>query len=152
MSLITISSYVASRTLYTVLSPELVINSVTSLSSSLLKGLYHLITITNDSELHKILITTDIIHDITIIKSFIEDLQKTNNKTITSSINNLNETLTTLDTTIESITKKFELHKTLWFSSYRSYNISSEKETLIFLSEQLKHRFNLLIKISSSLI
>ena len=81
----------------------------------------------------------------------IKDLENTKNKTILASINNLNETLKELEHTINSITNKIEYHKILWFSYFRSYDITSEKESLVFLSNQLKHRFNLLIKISTTL-
>ena len=63
----------------------------------------------------------------------------------------LNETLKELEHTINSITNKIEYHKILWFSYFRSYDITSEKESLVFLSNQLKQRFNLLIKISTTL-
>ena len=151
MSIVTISTFVASRALYNVLCPEILIKSVTTLTTSLISGVYHLISITKDTDLHKILITSDIIHDVTIIKSYIEDMEKTENKTILACIHNLNDTLTQLEHTINSITKKFELHKSLWFSYFRSYDITSEKESVLFLTEQLKHRFELLIKISSTI-
>ena len=48
-------------------------------------------------------------------------------------------------------TNKFESHKNFWFSYFRSYDITSEKQNLKFLSNQLKHRFNILIKISMSI-
>ena len=150
MSLV-LSTYIASRTLYNILCPEILIKSIRILTSSLLSGIYNLISITKDIDLQKILISTDLIHDITIIKSFIEDLENTKNKTILASINNLNETLKELEHTINSITNKIEYHKILWFSYFRSYDITSEKESLVFLSNQLKHRFNLLIKISTTL-
>ena len=146
MSLI-LSSYLVSRTLYSILSPEILFKSITILSASILKGIYNLISITKDTELQDIILSTDIIHDITVIKSFIEDIDKTDNKTIIECINNINETLKQLENTINTITNKFELHKNLWFSYFRSYDITSEKQNLKFLSNQLKHRFNILIKI-----
>ena len=151
MSIIAISTYVASRTLYSALYPEVIIKSITSITTSLISGIYNLITITQDVDLKKILITSDIIHDITIIKSFIKDLEKTENNTIVTCIHNLNETLKEIETTVNSIKNKFELHQKMWFSYFRSYDISLEKESIIFLSNQLKHRFELLIKISSTL-
>lgn len=147
MSLI-LSSYLVSRTLYSILSPEILFKSITILSASILKGIYNLISITKDTELQDIILSTDIIHDITVIKSFIEDIDKTDNKTIIECINNINETLKQLENTINTITDKFNLHKNLWFSYFRSYDITSDKHNLKFLSNQLKHRFNILIKIS----
>ena len=151
MSIVAISTYVASRTLYTALYPEIIIKSITTLTSSLISGIYNLITITQDIDLKKILVTSDIIHDITVIKSFVKELEKTENNTILTCVHNLNETLKEIETTVNSIKNKFELHQKMWFSYFRSYDISSEKENILFLSNQLKHRFELLIKISSTL-
>jgi len=151
MSII-LSSYIASRALYNILCPEILFKSITALTGSLLTGIYNLISITKDTELQDIILSSDIIHDITVIKSFIESINKRDhNKTIIECINNINETLQQLENTINSITNKFELHKKLWFSYFRSYDITSEKNTLKFLSNQLKHRFNILIKISTTL-
>ena len=150
MSMI-LSSYLATRALYNILSPEILLKSITVLSTSILKGVYNLISITKDTELQEIILSTDIIHDITVIKSFIEDINKTDNKTVIECINNINETLKQLENTINTITNKFELHKNLWFSYFRSYDITCEKDTLKFLSNQLKHRFNILIQISTTL-
>ena len=55
------------------------------------------------------------------------------------------------DNNINSITSKIELHKTLWFNSFRSYDIAKEKNQIPILIEKLKHRFDILIKISSVL-
>lgn len=150
MSLI-LSSYIASRALYNILCPEILLKSIIGLTGSILKGIYNLISITKDTELQDIILSSDIIHDITVIKSFIENISKPDNKTIMECINNINDTLQQLENTINSITNKFELHKNLWFSYFRSYDITSEKDTLKFLSNQLKHRFNILIKISTTL-
>ena len=151
MSIVAISTYVASRTLYTALYPEIIIKSITTITSSLISGIYNLITITQDIDLKKILVTSDIVHDITVIKSFVKELEKTENNTILTCVHNLNQTLKEIETTVNSIKNKFELHQKMWFSYFRSYDISSEKESITFLSNQLKHRFELLIKISSTL-
>ena len=150
MSLV-LSTYIASRTLYNILSPEILLKSITSLTGSVLKGIYNLISVTKDTELQEIILSSDIIHDITVIKFFIEDINKPDNKTVIECINNINETLKQLENTINTITNKFELHKNLWFSYFRSYDITCEKDTLKFLSNQLKHRFNILIQISTTL-
>lgn len=151
MSIVAISTYVASRTLYTALYPEIIIKSITTITSSLISGIYNLITLTQDIDLKKILVTSDIVHDITVIKSFVKELEKTENNTILTCVHNLNETLKEIETTVNSIKNKFEVHQKMWFSYFRSYDISSEKDSIIFLSNQLKHRFELLIKISSTL-
>ena len=56
-----------------------------------------------------------------------------------------------LEENISSITSKIENHKNLWFGLVRSYNIYEEKKQIPILITQLKHRFEILIKISSSL-
>ncbi len=150
MSLVTISSIVASRILY----PELIIKTVTSLSSistNIIKSVHYLATISKDDlDLQNLLIKSDIIQDISIIKSFIEEKKFDNEShTILACINNLNETLVELETNIHSITEKLHYHEKLWFRYFRSYNIEKEKELIPILIEKLRHRFNLLIKISS---
>ena len=97
--------------------------------------------------MQKLLSKTDILHDIIVIKSFIDETGK--NTTIDVCIENLRETLSELESNISSITSKIENHNKLWFSYFRSYNINSEKEKIPFLIEKLKHRFDLLIKIKS---
>lgn len=152
MSIVAISTYVASRTIYNALYPEVLIKSIVSITSRLISNIYHIVTTTQDIDLKKILVTTDIIHDITIIKSFIEEKEeRVENKTILTCIHNIDETLKDIDDTIKSINNKFEIHQKMWFSYFRSYDISLEKERIIFLSDRLKHRFEILIKISSTL-
>ena len=56
-----------------------------------------------------------------------------------------------LEKNINSITTKIEDHKQLWFGFMRSYNIAEEKILIPILINQLKHRFEILIKISSNL-
>ena len=150
MSLVTISSIMVSRILY----PELIIKTVTSLSSistNIIKSVHYLVTISKDDvALQNELMKSDIIQDISIIKSFIEENKFDNTShTIISCINNLNETLTELEINIHSITEKLHNHEKLWFRYFRSYNIEKEKELIPILIEKLRHRFNLLIKISS---
>ena len=150
MSLITISSIVASRILY----PELIIKTVTSLSSistNIIKSVHYLLTISKDDIiLQKELTKSDIIQDISIIKSFIEEKRFDNEShTILACIDNLNQTLIELEIKIHSITEKLHNHEKLWVRYFRSYNIEKEKELIPILIEKLRHRFNLLIKISS---
>lgn len=142
---ITALTLVANRIMY----PEIIIRSVVSLTSNLIYSVKYLSTISKaDFELQKLLVTTDILHDIIVIKSFIEEKDKTGH-TLDVCIQNLNETLSELELNISSITSKIENHNKLWFGYFRSYNINSEKEQIPFLIEKLKHRFDLLIKIKS---
>ena len=155
MSIVAISTYVVSKTIYNALYPEVLIKSITSLTSALISNIYHIVSTTRDIDLKKILLTTDIIHDITIIKSFIEEKEvkevKEVNKTLLTCYHNIDETLKEIDDVIKSINNKFENHQKIWFSYFRSYDISLEKESIILLSDRLKHRFELLIKISSTI-
>jgi hypothetical protein len=152
MSIVTISSMVVSKVLY----PELIIKTITSLSSlssNLINSVYYLSSLAHkDTELHDLLIKTDIVQDIIIIKSFIEDKKNDDIKhTVLNCINNLNETILELDNNINSITSKIKLHDTLWFNYFRSYDITKEKNDIPILIEKLRHRFDLFIKISSIL-
>lgn len=152
MSIVAISTYVVSKTLYNALYPEVLIKSITSLTSTLISNIYNIVSTTRDIDLKKILLTTDIIHDITIIKSFIEEKEvKEVNKTLLTCYHNIDETLKEIDDVIKNINNKFENHQKMWFSYFRSYDISLEKESIILLSDRLKHRFELLIKISSTI-
>lgn len=152
MSIVAISTYVVSKTIYNALYPEVLIKSITSLTSALISNIYNIVSTTRDIDLKKILLTSDIIHDITIIKSFIEEKEvKEVNKTLLTCYHNIDETLKEIDDVIKSINIKFENHQKMWFSYFRRYDISFEKESIILLSDRLKHRFELLIKISSTI-
>jgi hypothetical protein len=147
MSIVAISSLVASRLIY----PELILKTITSLSGNLISSVHYLKKISeNDIDLQKLLNNSDITQDILIIKSFIEENhQYFNSNTLLVCINNLNETLTELEIHINSITKKIKDHEQLWFRYFRYYDISKEKEIVPLLIEKLRHRFNMLIKIST---
>lgn len=150
MSIIAISSLsslVASRLLYS----DVILKTITSLSGNLISSVQYLKKISeNDIDLQKLLNNSDITQDILIIKSFIEENQENfNSNTLLACINNLNETLSELEIHINSITKKIKDHEQLWFRYFRYYDISKEKEIVPLLIEKLRHRFNMLIKISS---
>ena len=131
--------------------PEIIVRSVISLSANLIYSVKYLATISKtDFELQKLLSTTDILHDIIVIKSLIEEKENVRNNTVDVCIENIRETLSELESNISSITSKIENHNKLWFSYFRSYNITLEKEQIPFLIEKLKHRFDLLIKIKST--
>ena len=146
------SSIVASKILY----PELILKSISSLSSvsiKLIDSVRYVNSIShNDTELDDILNKSDIEQDIIIIKSFIEEEHNRDiSPTILNCINNLNESLLELDKHFTELTKKIEYNKTVWFSYIRAYDISHEKKEIPILFEKLKHRFDILIKISSVL-
>ena len=151
MSIVALSTVLATRTVATMIYPHVIINSIASIASNLIVGIGHLLTISDDTELQSIIFTSDIIQDIQIIKSFVEDKEKhkTNNKALLTCIDNLNKSLIDLESNINIITQKTEYNKQVWFSYFRRYNTTKEKENIILLIKQLNHRFELLVKICS---
>jgi len=151
MSILTISSFITTGIITHILCPEILIKSVTTISSGLVSSLSYLITISYDKELMQILLSTDIINDIKIIKNFLDgnNIKKIENKTVIECINDINETLKNLEIIIKNITDKIEYNKSLWFSYFRKYNLHQDREDLKILISQLEHRFNLLIKFYS---
>ena len=143
-------SLVANQILY----PEIVIRSTISIASNLVTSVKYLnYLIKNDSHLQKLLNLNDIIEDIGIIKSFIEEKQKQNSsKTLDICLENLGQILIDLEENINRITYKIENHKNLWFHNFRSYNVKIESENIPILIEKMNHRFEILIKISSALL
>ena len=143
---------VASSILY----PEIIIRSSVSIASNLITSVQYLSSITkNDIEIQNLL---DIVEDIVIIKTFIEEKKNNNNnnnnhesKTVDMCINNLNQTLYQLEDNINSITQKIQTHKNKWFNNFRAYDISTEKNNIPILIKQMRHKFELLIKVSSNL-
>ena len=137
----------------TIILPELILRSTVSIASNLIVSANYLISISKDDfELQKILTESDIIQDISILKHFIEEKAMQNHSsTVSNCIENLNKTMAELEDNINNITNKIENHKILWFGFARSYNICEEKRKIPILIEQLKHRFEILIKISASL-
>ena len=97
-------SLVANQILY----PEIVIRSTISIASNLVTSVNYLNSlIKNDSHLQKLLNLNDIIEDIGIIKSFIEEKQKQNSsKTLDICLENLGQILIDLEENINRITKK----------------------------------------------
>jgi phenylalanyl-tRNA synthetase alpha subunit len=142
-------SIVASQIVY----PELILRSSVSIANSLVTSVKYLISISKDDiDLQTLLITNDIIEDINVIKTFIHEKQDHNTSdTVKLCIDNLSKTLEDLEKHINSITNKIENHKTLWFNYFRSYNITHEKAVIPLLIRQMKHRFDLLVQITSSL-
>jgi len=152
MSLIAISTMAtATMTASSIIYSTNIIKGLIYLTTDITKNIYNLMKISNDIELQNILLKTDIINDISVIKLFVEEESKINenNKTVISCLNNIADTLKNLETNINSLTNKINLNKQLYFSYFRSYDISEEKKNIIFLIDQLKHRFNILIKIIS---
>ena len=134
-----------------IINPEIILTNGYYLANNLINSISYLRTLSYyDNELKEIMTNTDILEDIGIIKTFIEEKKIINNsKTIRVCIDNLSQTLIKLESNINSITTKIENHKKLWFNSFRSYNISYEKLQIPKLILQMKHRFKILIKISS---
>lgn len=142
-------SIVANQLIY----PEVILKSTISITSSLINSIQYLNTITkkNNNELNTYLNLNEVVEDIGIIKSFIEEKQNSNieSKTMNICIENLSLILSELEYNINSITRKIENHPDLWFNYFRSYNISIESNKIPKLIEKMRHRFEILIKISS---
>jgi phenylalanyl-tRNA synthetase alpha subunit len=126
------------------LNPELVVSGAITMTTSLIKAVKYLSNISYmDTELQQILLNSDILQDITIIKTYIEEKKHLqDNESVKMCISSLNETLASLEQTINSITYKLEKHKKLWFNSFRSYHISKEKEQIPILIKQLNLYLN----------
>ena len=135
----------------TLLCPRLIMSTAINVTSNLISSIRYLSQLASaDTQINELLISNDVLHDIIVIKTFIEELEKKPiNETLTVSIRNLGETLHHLEQNINSVTTKIENHKSLWFSYVRSYNLSEEKKNIPFLINQLKHRFELLIKLGT---
>lgn len=146
-------STIAFRTASMVINPEIIVTNGYFIANNLIQSVSYLKSLSHyDVELKNIMINTDILEDIGIIKSFIEEKKMSNNsQTIRICIDNLNETLMNLENNINSITTKIENHKKLWFNYCRSYNITQEKQQIPKLIHQMKHRFELLINISNNI-
>ena len=142
-------SIVASQILY----PEIVIRSTISIASNLVYSVKYLNSlITHDTHLQNLLNLNDIIEDIGIINSFVEEKQKQNkSKTLDICLENLGQILNDLEKNINSVIYKIENHKKLWFKSFRSYNINDEIKNIHILLEKMNHRFEIVIKISSAI-
>ena len=137
-------------TLASILYPELILKNSITITNSLITSVKFLSSISKHD--HKLQNLLNIIEDINVIKSFIEE-QKIENesKTVKMCIENLNITLLDLENTINIITDKIQNHPKKWFSSMRSYDIEKEKEIIPILLEQMNHKFELLIKVLGSL-
>ena len=144
-------SIVANQLIY----PDIIFKSTVTITSSLINSIQYLNTITkktNNNELNTYLNLNEVVEDIGIIKSFIDEKQNNNrleSKTMNICIENLSLILYELEYNINSITSKIENHHNLWFNYLRSYNISSESSKIPKLIEKMRHRFEILIKISS---
>jgi phenylalanyl-tRNA synthetase alpha subunit len=144
-------SIVATNVATNIINPEIILKNGYFIANNLLSSVLYLKTLSHtDNELKELMTNTDILEDIGIIKTFIEEKKlKTDSLSVQVCIDNLNQTLITLEENINSITSKIENHKKLWFNSFRSYDIQSEKTQIPKLVKQMKHRFEILIKISS---
>lgn len=144
-------SIVATNVATNIINPEIILKNGYFFANNLLSSVLYLKTLSHtDNELKELMTNTDILEDIGIIKTFIEEKKlKSDSLSVQVCIDNLNQTLINLEENINSITSKIENHKKLWFNSFRSYNIHSEKILIPKLVKQMKHRFEILIKISS---
>ena len=99
-----------------------------------------------DDELDKIFIDCDILSDIGIIKTYLQE-HRNESATFKASVQNLNETLFYLEAEITTLTTKIRDHHQKWFYYYRYYDIIPEKKKIFMLIHQMNHRFEMLLKI-----
>lgn len=130
--------------------PEIIIRSSVSITSNLITSVSYLHTILKgDPELRKLLNLTEILDEINIINTFLEEKHyNLEIRSISMCINVLEDTMKELEKNITAITTKLQNHHKLWFHRFRSYDIDYEKEQVISLYNRMKSQFELLIKIS----
>jgi hypothetical protein len=129
---------------------DLLLKSTLSITSSLIYNINYIRSIKfHDEDLKKIFIQNDVLSDIGIIKTYIEEQQQkhSTSPSLKASIENLNETLGYLEKEINILTTKIKTHHLKWFASYRSYGIEKEKQNILSLTQQMNHRFEMLLKI-----
>jgi hypothetical protein len=136
----------------TILYPEIIIRSTVSITSNLISSIGYLQTITKGDPELQLLNLVDILNEINIIKTFIEEknYETMKSKSVIMCLQVLKTTLEELETNINDITFKLRQHKQKWFPSFRSYNISDQTKQLPILKERMKKQFELFLKISSS--
>lgn len=129
---------------------DLLLKSTLSITSSLIYNINYIRSIKfHDEDLKKIFIENDVLSDIGIIKTYIEEEQQKHSASpsLKAAIENLNETLGYLEKEINILTTKIKTHHLKWFASYRSYGIEKEKQNILSLTQQMNHRFEMLLKI-----
>ena len=133
-----------------ILYPELILRNSITITNSLITSVKYLSSISkHDHNLQNLL---NIIEDINVIKSFIDEQKCTSeSKTVKMCIENLNLNLVKLENIINIITDKIQNHHKKWFSYIRSYDIEKEREMIPLLLNEMNHKFELLIKVSRSL-
>jgi hypothetical protein len=130
---------------------DFLIKTTLSITSSLIYNINYIRSIKfHDEDLRKIFIENDVLSDIGIIKTYIEEQQQkpTTSPSLKASIENLNETLGYLEQEINNLTTKIKTHHLKWFASYRSYGIEKEKQNILTLTQLMNHRFEMLMKVS----
>ena len=137
-----------------ILYPEVILRTSVSIASNLITSVTYLNSIIKkDTHLQNLLNLSDILEEVGIIKSFIEEKNKLNDnksKTIDICLENLTQILSQLERTINNITLKIENHNKLWFHYFRYYDINYESKLIPILILKMKQRFEILIKISSA--
>ena len=131
------------------LSTDLILKNTFSLTTTLLSNNidYHY----NTDDLRHIFVDNDILSDIGIIKSFVDEQEKSlcdKSPTVRAAVQNLCETLHYLEQEINTLVLKINKHDLKWFASYRSYDIANEVKKIKVLINQMNHRFDLLLKLS----
>ena len=104
-------SIIASQICY----PEIILRNMFSISNNIIASIKYLMQLAKvDSELFQILEDSDVLADIGIIKSFIDE-KKIQGNAMKIAINNLQETLHELDALLNKMMNKVKNHQNLWF-------------------------------------
>ena len=90
---------------------------------------------------------TDIQATLKTLDVFVEEINENNNKTLHIALENLNNVIEELHTTINQINSECEYHATKYFSNYRKLDLSKYCEIIKKKSNILDKRFHLLIQV-----
>ena len=136
----------------TILYPEIIIRSTVSITTNLIYSISYLQNVSKGDPEIKLLNLVDILNEINIIKTFIEEkhYDSMKRKSILMCLQTLKSTLEELEKVINQITKKLQEHRLKWLNRFRSYNITEETNQLPILKDKMKKHFELFLKISSS--
>merc|ERR1711991_537666 len=104
-------------------------------------------------DIKKVLIELDIEASISTIKALLQDLKPILPKcgsTIKVCFENLNNTMTQIQTLLDNVEKKCNDHKKSWWSyAYTNPDVSVEVKQITNLKKQMDHRIDLLTKSAS---
>ena len=91
----------------------------------------------------------DLNNDLTIITCFLHEIHRDGLYvcTINKQIESISTLIAEINDLLENIQKKINHHQTLYFSNWRSLDLSTETNRIILLRSQFKNRIDLLLNI-----